>query len=535
MNRLLLLDCYVDEPASLGVPPYVSPHVRAVAGAAADAGAEVVYRTIDHVRRSNALPEADVSVVVAGAGVPGRYLRSLPASQNEVARVSKMIPGVKILAGPASMLAPASLGFDHLAPRDGAAAAYDTLMGRIPSDRWRSLGEWNRWMILGAGVVRSHPDFPQPLIAEIETYRGCARYLSGGCSFCVEPLKGAPVFREPEDVIEEVAELRRIGVTNFRLGAQTCFVSYNASTGARGPKPNPDAVERLLSGISELRPDVLHLDNADPGVMADNPQEAEAILTTIVERCTSGNVLALGMESADPAVIDANNLNSTPEQVLEAIRLINRIGRERGDTGLPKLLPGLNFIVGLDGESRRTLDLNLSFLKKVIAEDLILRRINIRQVMPIRREFTPGVSHSDFVRFKRRVREEVDNAMLQSIVPQGTVMKRVYTELREGNRTFGRQIGTYALLVGFNYPVAVNVFVDAMVVGWGQRSVTAVEYPLRLNRCPLSALESLPSVGKKRAARIARNRPICGVEELSKALEDSDLAGVLSAYVDFGQ
>jgi len=89
------------------------------------------------------------------------------------------------------------------------------------------------------------------------------------------------------------------------------------------------------------------------------------------------------MESADPAVVRANNLNATAEQVMQAIELINRIGRERGPTGLPAVLPGLNFIIGLDGETKRTLDLNYEFLKTDLENDLLLRRINIRLVIVI--------------------------------------------------------------------------------------------------------------------------------------------------------
>ena len=40
MTHVTVIDGYIDEPGSLGVPPYVHPLVRAVYGAAKDAGAE---------------------------------------------------------------------------------------------------------------------------------------------------------------------------------------------------------------------------------------------------------------------------------------------------------------------------------------------------------------------------------------------------------------------------------------------------------------------------------------------------------------
>ena len=46
------------------------------------------------------------------------------------------------------------------------------------------------------------------------------------------------------------------------------------------------------------------------------------------------------METADPRVVIENNLNSSSEQVLDAVRAINRIGGGRGPNGLPMLLPG---------------------------------------------------------------------------------------------------------------------------------------------------------------------------------------------------
>ncbi len=45
-----ILDGYVDEPACLGVPPYISPYIRTVAGALAAHGFTVRYLTIDQLR-----------------------------------------------------------------------------------------------------------------------------------------------------------------------------------------------------------------------------------------------------------------------------------------------------------------------------------------------------------------------------------------------------------------------------------------------------------------------------------------------------
>ncbi len=537
MTSVLIVDGYIDEPASLGVPPYVSPLVRATYGAAKDAEAEVSMMTIDSLRKGATAPKADVTVILGGCAVPGRYLRGMPASAREVLVIARGSAGMKVLGGPATISAGEEIerSFDVVARRDPAATLFDLIETGRASNRWRTLEEWNRWLMKGAESVKSHPDFPQPLIAEVETYRGCVRYRGGGCSFCIEPLKGKPLHREPADVIDEVRSLRKLGVVNFRLGAQTCFVSYKSfDDGNETPTPNPEAIEELLSGIAALIVDVLHLDNANPAVIATHPLESRKIIESAVRYCTSGNVLALGMESADPAVMKANNLNASPDQVMDSVRMMNDVGREQGSNGMPKLLPGINFIVGLDGETKKTLDLNLAFLRRVRDEGLWLRRINIRQVMPLRRDFRGGVGHSDFIRFKETVREEIDRPMLREMLPQGTVLTKVYTELREGNRTFARQIGSYPLLVGFEYPLPLGHFVDATVVDWGKRSVTAVEHPLNVNACPLAALASLPSIGKKRAMRILRKRPYRDLEEFAAALDEPRLATLLEELVTFG-
>ncbi|WP_201798817.1 radical SAM protein [Methanomassiliicoccus luminyensis] len=536
MMKVLVVDGYIDEPACLGVPPYISPQVRAIAGAAVDAGAEAIYSTVDRFRKGEAFPRADLSVLMAGAAVPGKYLRAMPASGKEVERMAAQLPGMRVLAGPAVLEPRFRDGgmFHHLASRDPAAMVYDLLTGKEPSGRWRSVEEWNRWLLAGADIVRDHPDFPQPLIAEIETYRGCVRHSSGGCSFCVEPLKGAPSFRDEEDIIDECRKLHELGVRNFRLGAQTCIISYKAdlSTGDP-PRPNPAAVERLFSGIADLGVDVLHVDNANPAVIAAYPDEGREVLRSLVRHCTPGNVLALGMESADPMVVEANNLNSTAEQVMDAIRIINEEGGEVGENGLPRLLPGLNLIIGLDGETPQTLEIDHAFLKEVLDRGYLLRRLNIRQVIPIRREFSSPISHAQFVKFKERVREEIDRPMLSRLVPEGRALRGVYTELRDGGTTFGRQIGSYPLLIGIPYPVELGKFVDVAVVGWGYRSITAIEHPLRINSCPLKALEALPGVGRKRAVRLFRKRPLRSMDDLAKALDDPKVAAGLKDLVSF--
>ncbi len=531
---VLLVDGYIDDPAALGVPPYISPIVRAIAGAALDAGADrLEYVTVDMIRRGARIPSADVSVVMSGNTVPGKYLRSMPMSVRELEALFPRLSGWRLIGGSAADTEVAER-FDFVIRKDLAASLYDGMSGKEVGERYRTLDEWNRWMMLGADIVEQHQDFPEPLIAEVESYRGCHRWSTGGCSYCIEPLKGRPLMRSPSDIIAEAQRLRDLGVINLRVGGQTCIVSYGSEDDSPVPRPNPEAVAELFEGLKALEFDVLHVDNANAAVISSYHDESEQVLETLARCCTDGNVLALGMETADPRVVIENNLNSTSEQVLDAIRTINRIGRERGPNGLPRLLPGINIVCGLDGETADTYRMDMDLLRTVRDEGLMVRRINIRQVLPIRREFDVRVDQRRFKRFKEEVRSDIDRVMLERVAPYGTVLRGVYMEIHDGNTTFGRQIGSYPLLVGIPYKVDLDTFQDVFVTDWGFRSITGVTYPFDINSQPMTALAALPGIGKKRASKIVMERPLSGFEDLLRVVEDPHVVDGLKDLVVFG-
>ena len=531
---VLLVDGYIDDPAALGVPPYISPIVRAIAGAALDAGADrLEYVTVDMIRRGARIPSADVSVVMSGNTVPGKYLRSMPMSVRELEALFPRLSGWRLIGGSAADTEVAER-FDFVIRKDLAASLYDGMSGREVGERYRTLDEWNRWMMLGADIVEQHQDFPEPLIAEVESYRGCHRWSTGGCSYCIEPLKGRPLMRSPSDIIGEAQRLRDLGVINLRVGGQTCIVSYGSEDDSPVPRPNPEAVAELFEGLKALEFDVLHVDNANAAVISSYHDESEQVLETLAHCCTDGNVLALGMETADPRVVIENNLNSTSEQVLDAVRKINRIGGERGPNGLPRLLPGINIVCGLDGETADTYRMDMDLLRTVRDEGLMVRRINIRQVLPIRREFDVRVDQRRFKRFKEEVRSDIDRVMLERVAPYGTVLRDVYMEIHDGNTTFGRQIGSYPLLVGIPYKVDLDTFQDVFVTDWGFRSITGVTYPFDINSQPMTALAALPGIGKKRASKIVMERPLSGFEDLLRVVEDPHVVDGLKDLVVFG-
>ncbi|MEA3200009.1 MAG: hypothetical protein QOE90_1437 [Thermoplasmata archaeon] len=554
-RRILLFDGYVDEPANFGVPPYLSPHARYMAGAAkaADPEAEVRYLTIDEWRRgspkNDLVRHADLLVMIAGALVPGKYLRGTPVSWREAQDVVRLVPGETMIAGASALygfgrgggLPPAGKEdldkvFTHRARLHGDALLHDIIGGYGKANRKRTFAEWRDWSVRGAFVVRDHPDMPQPLTAELDTYHGCVRYVNGGCAFCLEPKEGKPAFRPVEDVVAEVAALAREGVVNFRLGGQACFYSYHAKGLGETPTPEPDpaAIEALLRGIHGAAPGLhtLHLDNVDPAVVAANPEASDAVTKLVVRYMTDGNIAAFGLESADPAVKEANNLNADAEIVLQAAEILNRHGKLRGANGFPAFLPGLNFIAGLPGEGAETYELNKAFLREYVARGLWARRINIRKVVMNGME-SQGVDQKRFLDFKRFVREEIDQPLLRAMFPQGTVLRRVFTEQHEGKTTFGRPIGTYAMLVGIPYEIPANAWVDVAVTDYGFRSLTGVAVPFDINHANLKAIEALPGVGKKRAVRLSLKRPFRSDEDVAKALDDPAVAKQVAPLLSY--
>ena len=485
-RRRLILDCYTDEPAGLGVPPFLGVHPRFIAGLRDD---DFVYLTIDDLRYLKAvstrkgkppkvdppegktridilnrtrdpreveecLREASRVIVVAGVQTPGKYLRARPGT---VAEALKLLSGRKkrlVLAGPAASGGSQVRGGAR--PERISAGRFDDIFDEL----FENYEELDRWAVRGAKLFRQAP---YERVVEIETGRGCPR--RPGCSFCTEPLKSRVEWRSPESILREVKALWAEGARRFRLGKQSCIFSYVGGDPAR--------IEALLRPLWELGPELLHIDNANPEMVT----EERARL--FVRYTSAGNTAAFGVESFDPEVRKINNLNGDAQTVLEAVRILNRVGGERGDEGLPALLPGVNILLGLAGETAETLEINFRRLKEILDEGLMLRRINIRQVVPFEGTELARTTGTKFLRKNRRlyarwiekVRHEIDLPMLERVAPEGTVLRNALSECHEGNVTFLRQLGSYPLVVGVRERLPLGRFYDIRVTGHMLRSV----------------------------------------------------------------
>lgn len=523
--RVAIVDGYTDEPAGLGVPPYMDVYPRYIAGAAktADPGGEVRYFTIDGLRGDWAgslrlLAGFDVLVVVAGITTPGKYLAGTPITYDELVDIGRVEGPVKILGGPVARYGYGLEGgtaavppgrfkryYDLVATGDVDLAVYEALKYGVerarPSALHEGYGLVDQFAVRGAFIVQQHPNFGINLVAEIETYSGCPRYVSGGCSFCTTVGYGAVEFRSPEAIAREVEALHKAGVVHFRLGRQADFYAYMAEDAGREdlPRPNVAAVERLLSGVRSAAPglETLHIDNVNPGTVAKWPRESAEVTRLLLKYGTPGNVAAMGVETADPRVVKANNLKVMPDEALAAVRLISSMGSARGPNGMPWLLPGLNFVLGLPGETKETYELNKQFLQRILDEGLMVRRVNIRQVLvfpgtrlwPAARKLEARLRERKRLvhAFKRWVRRNFDRPMLERIAPRGTVLRGVVAEQNYGGGTYARQPGSYPLLVYIPLRIPPGTKLDVAVVEHGFRSVLGIPYP--------------PPAGSKRLAK----------------------------------
>lgn len=571
MERIAILDGYVDEPTVLGVPPYVSIYPRYVAGSiwTQSPKTKISYQTIDQVRTSFEYAQRewlkmDLLILIAGMIVPGKYVGGTPISIREARTLfsSPLLEDIpKILVGPWSSfgcgieggkLAPSSdvltPPFDFIVKGDAEVVFSQILDSSIGLDSANmnatreSAVEIEEFIIKGTRIVTQHPGFPSKhIICEIETYRGCPRFLTGGCSFCIEPSFGIPQQRTVEAISSEIKSLYELGVRAFRLGHQADLFSYGSKEIGEEefPTPDVDAIENLFSTIRRVAPDldVLHIDNVNPGTIAYHPDKSRQVAKVIMKYHTPGDVAAFGVESTDPEVIRKNNLKGSVEEMIEAVRILNEVGGLREPRGLPHLLPGINLLYGLPGESKKTLDHNMNFLEQILNEGLIVRRINVRQVISLQGTNLEsisgkGIKRNHFFKHRQAIRDTIDVEMIKRVAPPGTILQSVFLDAEDGHNYLLRQLGTYPLLCHMSKGIGELVPRDVFVVDHGPRSLTVLPYPFRPQQATISQWKSIPGIGSKRATRIRATERLHSASDVSTAL-DMELPEWLTQSLSF--
>ncbi len=499
MKYDVIIDCYTDEPSGLGVPPYLSVHSRYIAGALEEKKLPYRYLTIDDLRHSNKenhfknsynkrilnttrnkdnvdeiLKSAKNIYTVMGCFVKYEYVSAEPPTFIEVEKLlktkcNKSTPKILFYA----------LGGDKLTKESIRRTIPQGLFNKIifgntysyflEEKQKKFLTNYDKLKSISIKSASILKQLSRPLIIEIETATGCNR--KPGCTFCIEGLRGLPLqFRNREDIVTEIKSLYDNGARYFRLGKQPNFYAYKGC--------NPREIELLFKHIWEACPKIktLHIDNVSPHNV--NTCEGQKITEIVARYCTDGNITPFGVESFDPNIRDACNLNGTLNDILESIKIVNKYGKKRGKTGVPKLLPGINIIYGLDGQTKKTLNYNLQHFEKILKSGNWVRRVFVRKLTsPFGEQFDDYTNDhlKEFNEWQEKIEREFIMPMLQKVFPIGLEISGLRMEMYKNNDSLLRQMATCPIRIVIpNTKLKLDKFYKAKIAGYlGNRTILA--------------------------------------------------------------
>lgn len=497
MKYDVIIDCYTDEPSGLGVPPYLSVHSRYIAGALKNKNVNYYYLTIDDLRFANGEKHFDNSYnkriinktknvndvseilknatniyVVMGCFVKYEYVSAEPPTFLEVEKLLNLFCNKKT-----NKLLFYSLG--------GSELTRENIRKTVPNNLFNEIIFGNTYnYFIGENGNKFKPNYDKlrqiaidsssvleqierPLVIEIETATGCNR--NPGCTFCIEGMRGLPLqFREKEDIIDEIKSLYDNGALYFRLGRQPNFYAYKNC--------NVEEIENLFKGIWSACPNIktLHIDNVSPHNV--NTEEGERITELVAKYTTAGNITPFGIESFDPIIREKCNLNGSLDDVHKSISIINKHGKERGKNGLPKLLPGINIIYGLDGQNENTLRHNLDNFNKILNSGNWVRRVFVRKLTSPYGEQFDNYSEEDLKEFNlwsKTIENKFIVPMLKEVFPIGLEISELRMEMYKDGNSILRQMGTCPVrVVILNKELKLDEFYKVKVVGYiGNRTI----------------------------------------------------------------
>jgi radical SAM superfamily enzyme with C-terminal helix-hairpin-helix motif len=193
--------------------------------------------------------------------------------------------------------------------------------------------------------------------------------------------------------------------------------------------------------------------------------------------------MALGLESLDPSVIAMNGLKVSPEEARGVVEMINGIGGRRIG-GIPVILPGINLVQGLRGETAETFAMNYRWLVALRDAGLLVKRINIRRHQPfpgtplaMDGERTSGRILNRFEFYRSKIRQEVDTYMLREIYPAGTVIRDILVLDHHEGHSLGKQISSYSITARIALQLPPHSFCVGVVVGHRERSLLVLPVP----------------------------------------------------------
>ena len=172
---------------------------------------------------------------------------------------------------------------------------------------------------------------------------GCRR----PCAFCAIPsIKGTAVSRSRERILADAKYLASQGVKEINLIAQDT-TDYGHDRGEK------DGLASLLEEITETIPEVpwLRILYAYPGYITDR------LIELMAEKDQILPYIDMPLQHADPAILKAMQRPANMDWVYQTVdKLRNR---------LPGLALRTTFIVGYPGESERSFEILLDFVKEI--------------------------------------------------------------------------------------------------------------------------------------------------------------------------
>lgn len=465
-KKIVILDCYTDEPSGYGVRPYLGTHQIHLSQALSYKKISHEYLTIDDLRYANGerkttnntnvrilnktinadsaidiINNADQIYLIMGCFVDYKYFSCEPPKSDEVYSFLKNSKASKIL-------------FYVLGSEQGLPESYkNSKLASIIDDV--CIGNTYRYVIeSGLDKIYLQPNYDllakissqkipildqiiDPIIAEIETGTGCDRPT---CRYCIEAERHIkPSYRTHESVIEQVYSLYNSGVRHFRLGRQPNLFHYQHNDVYK--------FNQMLAGIRNKCPDIqtLHIDNVNMKSVV--MPHGEEFVKSIVKYCTDGNVAPFGIESFDNTVREQTRVSGKADEVLKAIEIINKYGADRGPNGFPKFLPGINLMHNLWEQSEKTHNTNMEYLNKILNKGFLIQRLFYRIMTP-----NSGVSFSENSKIMNYYQECYQDIMNNFVLPMqskvfepGTILKGFREVIQNENSIELRTLGTCSI------------------------------------------------------------------------------------------
>ena len=258
-------------------------------------------------------------------------------------KFSKGLKGKTIIGGAHASLSPQDcLGhFDFVVVGEGERVILDIMSGRmkypivtgmriqdldeIPFPTWDKIEDpFSDTLFAGEKYGTS------PKAASLISSRGCP-FL---CAFCANVYWAPIVYRGVDNIIQELKELMDRGVYHFR------FEDDNLPIHPALPRLSEELKKLDIRYKCHIRSDLVTWEKAK--LLADSG----------CEEC------GLGVESADDKVLNINNKKETSKDHRNAIRIL-KAAHIRAKT---------YFVMGLPGETDKTLELNKEFIREMKPE-----------------------------------------------------------------------------------------------------------------------------------------------------------------------